>query len=200
MSHRDAGSPEDRRQGRGVDRERVHERRLAVPGDLDERQIRDVGALGVEFGVEAVRVLRRHLGHQGLEPGAVDHRGRGGTHRCVAAPDLGSGALVFTARVDGSMVGLVAFRRRRAGRPGVGCRPGRLPGVRRGRAGRIAQAPRRGARFRPLSPVQSRCRCPAAGVGERGRATFGAHLMTYGSVSACDVPIRVTSPYRRGTP
>ena len=67
VRHGNAGATEHRRQRGGVDGERVDEGHLVLPGDLNERQIGDVGPLGVELGVEGVVVLRGHLGDQRLE-------------------------------------------------------------------------------------------------------------------------------------
>ena len=102
MSHCDAGPTEDGGQRRRVDRQRVHERHLVGPGDLDQRQVGHVGALGMELGVEAVRVLRRRFGDQLLEPRPVDHDGRRCSHLDLPVPDLVSGTVVLTVGAGGS--------------------------------------------------------------------------------------------------
>ena len=76
VGHRDPGAAEDGGQRSGVDRERVDEGDLVGPGDLNEGEVRDVGALGVELGVEPVELLARELVDQRIEAGLVLHHGR----------------------------------------------------------------------------------------------------------------------------
>ena len=82
---------------RGIHGERVDQGHLVGPGDLDQRQIGHVGALGVKLRVEAVRVLRRHFGDEILESCRVDDDGRRCSHLSLPAPDPLSGVLVVTA-------------------------------------------------------------------------------------------------------
>ena len=96
MRNRDAGATEHGRQGGGVDGKRVDEGHPVLPSDLNQRQIGDVGPLGVELGVERVVLLRRHLDDQRLEAPGVDHHGRRCSHgRRRASP--WSVALVIAA-------------------------------------------------------------------------------------------------------
>ena len=104
MDDRDTGPTEDTGQRGGVDRKRVDQRHLVGPGDLNQSQVGHVGALGVEFGVEAVGVLGCHLGDQGFESlGIGDHCGRC-SHRGAPGGGPGSAALVFSAGADDFMV------------------------------------------------------------------------------------------------
>ena len=58
VRNRHAGPAEDRGERSRVHGERVDERHLVRPRDLDQRELGDVGALGVELGVEPVHSSR----------------------------------------------------------------------------------------------------------------------------------------------
>ena len=64
-------------QGGGVHGERVDQGHPVPPGDLDQRQVGNVGALGVELGVEAVALLVGQPGHQVPQTLGVDDHDRG---------------------------------------------------------------------------------------------------------------------------
>ena len=57
VQHRERVAVEDLGERREVDRERVDQDQAAVPGELHQRDLRVVGALAVELGVERVRRL-----------------------------------------------------------------------------------------------------------------------------------------------
>ncbi len=73
---------EDLCERRDVDRERVHERDPALPGELEEGEVGEVGPLPVELGVEAVDLAARELVDKSVEggrvadPAVVAHTGR----------------------------------------------------------------------------------------------------------------------------
>ena len=193
------GSTEDSGQWGRVDRQRVDQCHLVGPGDLNQSQVGHVGTLGVELGVEAVGVLGGHLGDESLKRLRIgDDGGRSG-HRGVPGGDPGSGALVFSTGEGDFMV---PARR-------VSVLPG--PDGPAGDAATIEPEGRRGCRFEvsagrrcpraesdlfPLvrtapagwrsSPagvwpgkLRVRCRFLVCRGSER---TFGAHLVTSGSV------------------
>ena len=177
VGHRDAGSAEDRGQRRGVDGERVDQRHLVGPGDLDQGQIGDVGALGVELGVEAVVVLAATSATRASRPAVVDHH-VGGRRRCVTgvptAPHRGPVALVFAAGglarwIRGSYGSIVP-----AGRP-PRVRPQRpRPGFRAGKPSRLAQvaaAPRRSLLPRSDRVAHGTASCTTAGPAVTGRSS-----------------------------
>ena len=89
VGDRRAGSAEEGGQWFGVYGERVDQRHLVRPGDLDERQVGDVRALRVELGVEGVVLLAGDRGDELVEAGAVDHHDRRRASRrcaCHGAP------------------------------------------------------------------------------------------------------------------
>ena len=99
VGHRDARALEDPGQRRRVDGQRVDERHLVGPGDLDEREVGDVGPLGVELGVEAVVLLGADLVHQHRQARCVDdevHR-RSASVTGAPSPGPGSGAVVMAS-------------------------------------------------------------------------------------------------------
>ena len=93
VRHGDTGPAEHLGQRRRVDGERVDERHLVGPGDLDERQVGDVGPLGVELGVEAVALLGGDLGRPAPRraPGSTTSRigSSGAAHRRTPGRDRG---------------------------------------------------------------------------------------------------------------
>ena len=104
MRHGDTRPAEHLGQRRRVDGEGVDERHLVGPGDLNERQVGDIGPLGVELGVEAVALRGGDLGDQRLEGAGVDHQ----PHRLVRAPSsahagpgTGAGSVVTAAGGEG---------------------------------------------------------------------------------------------------
>ena len=76
-----ARSVEDRRQRGGVDGQRIDQGHLVGPGDLDEREVGDVGALRVELGVEAVVLLVADGCDERVETAAVEHHDRRRGHQ-----------------------------------------------------------------------------------------------------------------------
>ena len=67
MEHAESRAVEHGRQGGQVERERIDERQLLGPGDLDQRHLRVVGALAVELRVDRVSIDRGHGGDEVVE-------------------------------------------------------------------------------------------------------------------------------------
>ena len=88
---------------------------LSRPGDLNEGEVRDVGALGVELGVEAVERFARELADQRIEAGCVVHHERrcrrrrrhGGATALAARPAF---RCVVTAAGGGGSASAIAAR------------------------------------------------------------------------------------------
>jgi hypothetical protein len=69
VGHGDTGPGEDPCQGCGIDGQRVDQGHLVRPAHLNEGQLRIVGALGVELGVECVMRLAGDLVAERVEVG-----------------------------------------------------------------------------------------------------------------------------------
>ena len=202
------GPAEHRGQRRGIDGEGIDQRHLVGPGDLNQRQIGDVGALGVELGVEAVvRPRRRPRRRAPRGP-----RCRPPWSRVRSRAARWAGRMRSSSRLAEWL--MVRARRSRSA-------PSRPARTRRLVHGTGLTARRRGQRS-ARSPRRTFVAVPGPGRGRLPRScgstaldasvpetsvrrvpsaerTFGATLMTSGSVSAGDVPIRVRGRYRRGT-
>ncbi len=69
VQHGDLRAPQDLGERRHVDRQRIDEHELARPGQLHQGELREVGALPVELGVERVGVDRAEGRDDVAEPG-----------------------------------------------------------------------------------------------------------------------------------
>ena len=126
VGHGDTGSGEDAGERGGVDGERVDQGHAAGPGELDEGEVRHIGPLGVELGIEAVGGLSRQLDAQVFECARVGHHAERrrrrppvavvcAGHRVVGAPRSDTPACWWrTVRRDGSA--MTAFPPRPVGR------------------------------------------------------------------------------------
>ena len=66
MDNREARTLQQPSQRRDVDRERVYESDPTLPGELDQGELREIGPLPVELGVERVDLAGPELVHKGI--------------------------------------------------------------------------------------------------------------------------------------